>query len=326
MILADKIIILRKRSGWSQEELAYQLNVSRQAVSKWEGAQSIPDMNKILHMSELFGVSTDYLLKDELEEEEFGDVQTNDSDLRLITMEEATEYLELRRQASKKIALATMLCILSPFPLILLIGLQEFGHIAITENVSIAIGLIILILTVAVAVGMFVYAGSTTSKYEFIEKNPFETQYGVKGMVTEAKEAFHATYTKGNILGVTLCILSVLPIFLGLTFPEDSVAMMIAVSILLVIVSFGVFILILVGVPWESYRKLLQEDEYSKKSKDKNKIEEAVSSIYWLIIVGIYLTYSFITFNWDYSWIIFPIAGILYAIISVIMSFIIEDK
>lgn len=67
MILADKIIDLRKKAGWSQEELAQQLGVSRQSVSKWEGAQSIPDIDKILQMSRIFGVSTDYLLKDEIE-------------------------------------------------------------------------------------------------------------------------------------------------------------------------------------------------------------------------------------------------------------------
>ena len=62
MILADKIIKLRKKNGWSQEELAEKMNVSRQAVSKWEGAQTIPDLGRILQLSELFGVTTDYLL------------------------------------------------------------------------------------------------------------------------------------------------------------------------------------------------------------------------------------------------------------------------
>lgn len=59
---------LRKRNGWSQEELAQQLGVSRQSVSKWESMASMPDIQKIMSMSELFGVSTDYLLKDELED------------------------------------------------------------------------------------------------------------------------------------------------------------------------------------------------------------------------------------------------------------------
>lgn len=61
MILADKIINLRKKAGWSQDELASKLNVTRQSVSKWEGAQSIPDMERIVQMSRLFGVTTDYL-------------------------------------------------------------------------------------------------------------------------------------------------------------------------------------------------------------------------------------------------------------------------
>ena len=64
MILAEKIMSLRKRAGWSQEELASQLGVSRQSVSKWESALSIPDIAKITQLSELFGVTTDYLLKD----------------------------------------------------------------------------------------------------------------------------------------------------------------------------------------------------------------------------------------------------------------------
>lgn len=68
MLLSEKIMSLRKRNGWSQEELAQQLGVSRQSVSKWESMASMPDIQKIMSMSELFGVSTDYLLKDELEE------------------------------------------------------------------------------------------------------------------------------------------------------------------------------------------------------------------------------------------------------------------
>ena len=67
MILAEKIAQLRKQNGWSQEELANRLQVSRQAVSKWEGGASIPDLDKILKLSALFEVTTDYLLKDTLE-------------------------------------------------------------------------------------------------------------------------------------------------------------------------------------------------------------------------------------------------------------------
>lgn len=70
MILAEKISEERKKNGWSQEELAEKLSVSRQSVSKWESGQSVPDLNRILEMARIFGVTTDYLLKDEIEEAE----------------------------------------------------------------------------------------------------------------------------------------------------------------------------------------------------------------------------------------------------------------
>ena len=94
MILADKIVRLRKKNGWSQEELAEQLQVSRQAVSKWEGAQSVPDLGRILQMSALFGVTTDYLLKEEIEEEEAAEITAGN--LRRVTLEEANAYLDWR--------------------------------------------------------------------------------------------------------------------------------------------------------------------------------------------------------------------------------------
>ena len=65
MNLADKITALRRQRGLSQEELADMLDVTRQSVSKWEGGQSVPDIQKILQLSAIFKVSTDYLLKDE---------------------------------------------------------------------------------------------------------------------------------------------------------------------------------------------------------------------------------------------------------------------
>ena len=133
MILADKIIALRKKAGWSQEELAEQLGVSRQAVSKWEGAQSVPDMERILQMSKVFGVTTDYLLKDELEAEEYA-ASEPDTELHRVTMEDAARYLDLRKAAAPKMALATFLCITSAIPLLLLGAWSESTNAPITRR------------------------------------------------------------------------------------------------------------------------------------------------------------------------------------------------
>ncbi|MDE6092098.1 MAG: helix-turn-helix domain-containing protein, partial [Ruminococcus sp.] len=118
MILADKIIELRKKAGMSQDELAEQMDVSRQSVSKWESAQSIPDLNKILKLSQIFGVSTDYLLKDDFEEsaQEVSETVTDSKPLRRVSMEEANRFLAVNERSAFKTALGVAMCILSPVP------------------------------------------------------------------------------------------------------------------------------------------------------------------------------------------------------------------
>ena len=161
MILADKIIDLRKKAGWSQEELADKLGVSRQSVSKWEGAQSIPDMNKILQLSELFGVSTDYLLKDSLEapEPQAAPADADAEGATFVSMEEANAFLNHKAESAPRIALGVLLCILSPITLILLGGAQDTGRLPLTEMQAAMIGLIVLLLMVAGAVLLFVLNG-----------------------------------------------------------------------------------------------------------------------------------------------------------------------
>ena len=65
MTLCEKLIDLRRKAGLSQEQMAQQLDVSRQAVSKWETGESLPDTNKLLAIGRLLGVTVDYLLDDE---------------------------------------------------------------------------------------------------------------------------------------------------------------------------------------------------------------------------------------------------------------------
>ena len=129
MIFADKLIKLRKKSGWSQEELANQMNVTRQSVSKWEGAQSIPDLEKIIRLSELFGVSIDYLLKDEIEEAEQIDYTEDTPQVRSVSIEEAFNFLRIKEMTAKWIAYGVLLCILSPICLLVLGQLMKYQNI-----------------------------------------------------------------------------------------------------------------------------------------------------------------------------------------------------
>ena len=173
MILADKIVSLRKKAGWSQEDLAEKLGVTRQSVSKWEGAQSVPDMDKVVMMSRLFGVTTDYLLKDELEEEApCAAAEDADTPLRRVSMEQASAYLALRRAAAPKIAVATALCVLSPVTLILLGGMSEVSRFGISENAAAGIGLCVLLVLVAVAVSIFLRTAAQVQEFKFLEEEP----------------------------------------------------------------------------------------------------------------------------------------------------------
>ena len=174
MILADKIIENRKKNGWSQEELANRLGVSRQSVSKWESAQAVPDLKKILQLAEAFGVTTDYLIKDEIEEKPELELAPVDKGLeetvRSVSMEEASSFLEYNESSSRLISTGVMVCILSPVVLILLAGLAEQGRIAMDVSVAEAAGTALLLIMVAAAVGVFIREGMRGKKYEYLER------------------------------------------------------------------------------------------------------------------------------------------------------------
>ncbi|MBQ6949029.1 MAG: helix-turn-helix transcriptional regulator, partial [Firmicutes bacterium] len=172
MKLADKIMTLRRQQGWSQETLAEKLDVTRQSVSKWESAQSVPDLDKILALSELFGVTTDYLLKEDSSDDEIAGnrfaepVVERNSDARLVDLPEAKEFLELKRQSASKIAAATALCILCPIPLMILMALVEEHVISMSEDAAGALGVILLLGMVAAAVAVFIRWGMKLQAYE----------------------------------------------------------------------------------------------------------------------------------------------------------------
>ena len=325
MILADKIIELRKKEGWSQEELAEKLSVTRQSVSKWEGAQSIPDLDKVVQMSRLFGVTTDYLLKDELEESQPAECDAAPV-LRRVTMAQASDYLALRRAAAPKMALATMLCVFSPIALIGLGGLSELSvsAVRITEDAAGGIGLCVLIVLVAIAVALFISCGNKAKEYDFLEKEPFETEYGVTGMVKERQKAFRPAYDRMNLIGTMLCILSVLPLFAAAFSGRDFLAVM-AVCVLLALVGIGTYFFVYGGTVNGAMEKLLEEGDYTRDEKSRKNITGPVSVIYWLVVTAIFVLYTFGP-NGNgqprYSWIIWAVAGVLYGAVMAVIRLI----
>ena len=322
MILADKIIDLRKKNGWSQEELAEKLGVSRQAVSKWESAQAIPDLGRVLAMADLFSVTTDYLLRDENEAPTPAAVEdgASESSVRRVSMEEASAFLALCRKQAPTRALAVSLCVLSPIPLLMILSRTGEGPAA---GVGSIIGVVILLLLVVAAVVIFLRQGMESKEYEYLEQEDIETAYGVSGMVKEKQAAYRETCTRGIIVGVVLCILSVIPVLLG-TLAADSAAaperiMLPCVSLLLAMVAVAVYLFVRVGMVQGSFQRLLQgsfqrlleEGDYTREGK--RAARSPIVPIYWCLVTAAYLAWSFITMAWDRTWIVWPVAGVLFA-------------
>lgn len=322
MILADKIINERKKNGWSQEELAEKLSVSRQSVSKWEGAQSVPDLSKVLQMANLFGVSTDYLLKDEIEPEviavstELQTMSESEPPVRKVSMEEVQEFLSMKEKVSPIIATAVSLFILCPVPLIFMAGLTEYDKWSLSDTVSGAIGLITLLLLVAIGVALCMIFGSREEEYKFLETEDFETEYGVTGLIKEKKAEFKDTYNILMAVGVIMCILSPVPLLIAAFLEAPDFILVSTVCLLLIIVATAVHLFIRIGSTMESYQLLLREGEYTLNKKRANKKMERISSIYWSIILAIYLLISFTKMNWGISWVIWPVAGVFYAAVE----------
>jgi len=313
MIFADKLIRLRKKNGMSQEELAEKMNVSRQAVSKWEGAQSVPDLEKILQLGELFGVTTDYLLKDEIEDEEFVGKDLSEG-VRKVTLAEANEFLELRKKASVRIAAATFINFIAVTQLIIFGGTTTLPKPPFSENTAAVLGMAVLLVLAAAAMGIYLYTGAQSRHFEFLEKEPFETEYGVVGMVRERQKAFRSTYVRSNIIGACLCVVSPVSLFLGALTKSDFVRVLLLAATIL-IAGVGVIFFITAGVREMSMRKLLQEDDYISRRKRGKRLSGRITPIYWSIAAAVYLVWLFVDGNSpeSRSWMVFPVAGVLFA-------------
>ena len=319
MILADKIIDLRKKNGWSQEELAEKLEVSRQSVSKWESAQSAPDMKRILMMSELFGVSTDYLLKDNIEVPS-GGVEadtTGPAEEQLpekrVSMQDANGFLDYRNSKSNRIGIGVLLCILSPVPLMLL---AEAGAGA-------RIGLLAIFIMVAAAVILFVLDRLADGPFMDYVTSVLDTEYDVTGLVKERREKYRRTHTYLLAGGIALCVAAVIPLILFSTPIEDgegfSLKNTYPLAAVLILVGLGVFCIVKTNIIWGSYTILLEEGEFSKEAKAEAHNNRLISSIYWTAATVIYLLWSFVTFDWGTTWIVWPIAGVAYGLLEAIL-------
>lgn len=298
MILAEKIMELRKKKGWSQEQLGERLEISRQSVSKWESGASIPDLDKIVKMSHIFSVSTDYLLKDELESPQEGTQTDTASEPengcgalngRSVTLEEANKYMDMAKQSAKGTALGTFLCILSPVCLLLISGFLQDGRIRMSDERAGAAGLIILLVLVLAGVALLVTEGMKLSGFRYLDEEGISLKYGVRGIVEKRREDFEQTHRRCTVLGVALCIISVIPLMTVGTFVDNDIYSIMCFALLIVFAAVAVYLFVWSGCIYGSFRKLLQEGEYAKEKKAIKKRTAFLNGVYWAGVLAAFL-------------------------------------
>ncbi|MBE5881473.1 MAG: hypothetical protein E7289_04095 [Lachnospiraceae bacterium] len=235
-----------------------------------------------------------------------------------VSLEEAKQYCKDNAKAAILYGIATMLCVFSPVLLLLVGGLQEEMRFA--DSIVVAGGLVPLLLLVACGVVMFIVTGISMGKYDKYEKEVLFLDYSTKQFLEAQRESEKVRFALQIAAGVFLCIVSVMPMLIvGSLELESELPSVFTILVMLAIVAVASFLFVSAGVKSDSYHVLLQEEEYAADRKRKGSALHIFDSIYWPVVTFIYLAWSFITMEWHITWIIWPVAGVLSAVIESIL-------
>lgn len=347
MNLAEKIIMLRKQKGWSQEALAERMEISRQSISKWELGTAVPELDKILKLSELFDVSTDYLLKDEIEalpgkcsgkhpaetnaspeyissENKTDYTETESKKAAYISRTDAVAFMEVRKQASKPMGIAIALFILSPICLILLAG--NYKILSVPEDLAAGIGVAILLFLVMIGVSILIFQDSKLSKYKYLETENLELETNTAETVRNRQKEYEPTNRNYTIIGVALCILAAIPVILAGCLNAGDAVTSFCTGFLLLWIAIAVYCFVSSSMITGSFDQLLQENDYTPENKEINERIKYFPEIYWCIITSLFFAFGFMNNSWEKTGYIWPIAGILYVAVLGIVKTILRKK
>lgn len=237
--------------------------------------------------------------------------------LRMVSRQEAEEYMTLSKKTSKWIALGVALCIWSPIPLLFFGGVDSYVK-RLSELSLVIVGLIPLFVMIGIAVAILIYNGMKMEKYDYMKKERIQIDGSLEKDLAGMTEEENLAFAKRIIIGVLLCIFSVIPVLVAGSLPEDSVLQAMSVVLLLLMIGIAVAIMIIGGTRKECIKVLRQEGDFSVRGKEEKKLIDRIAGVYWTVITVIYLMWSIFTMHWGFTWVIWPIAGILFGAIAAI--------
>ena len=189
------------------------------------------------------------------------------------------------------------------------------------NKVYLAVGLGLLFILIAFAVYLFVMTGIANEKYKIFDKKVVKLDPHNKMLIQKAKENHRPVLLRKISIGVGQILLAVAALTVaGVLFEDNEAVLVCLVCLLLLIIGISVWLFISGGAIQSAYDKLLNEGDYTAERRKSESVMQRWASPYWILIVVVYLAWSFVTSSWDKSWIIWPIAGVLFGLISAIVQ------
>ncbi len=282
MKFSENLVKLRKEQGWSQEQLAERLEVTRQTIYKWESGQSYPEMDRLMMLSELFHCTIDDLIK----------VGINTD-----TLQKKKEYDAFYNKYAKSTAIGVGLILLGVSMMFLLFGL--FGE------VSYLFPVMALLLFVLVAVALFIYYG--TQEEEFKKNIPADANY----YDSSEKREFSKKMGLAMTISVSLIFIGIILFVSLVEFAFENPFYPLA--LLMLIIAVAVYMMVYYGM-------LSDKLKMEPKPKKQSAIVEKLNSVIMMIATVVFLLLGFLQGAWHPAWVAFPIGGILCGIVSVVFQ------
>ncbi len=264
--------------------------------------QVIAEFGNLDELAEVLG------LEAEMKNQSKDDVQR-----RKVTLEEAKEYIGICTKKGFYRSLGIFLCIIASIGPIICDALET----------SETAGVVSMFACIAIAVGFFIVAANMDNEWEFIKKEPCQVDLMTADYLKNEKKRNLSTYTIQRTIGVVLCVLCFVPVVIMDSYPVLSD---ISAAILLVMVGIGVFLIVSSASLMGAITQLLNLNDSTKvageyvKTKDGktyiNDTAKVVMTVYWKIVLCIYLVWSFLTFDWHFTWIVWPIGAAVHGILN----------
>jgi len=230
-----------------------------------------------------------------------------------ISIEEVSEYLENKRKASNMTAVGVMLCIGSVIPLLSLLALVGQNYINMSNKEATAVGLIALFGLLVVAVGLFLRANYFGLDLEKASRDKLQLENGGKRLFAEELDKYKHTHLRRVTFSVAMIVLSVVPLITVSILTDNGWLALWMVNLMLLLIGFGVFIILPTTNHYTALRFILEiGDPIPEKSKQLKRTEK-VAAIYWPLVTAGYIGWSLWTMAWGTSWIIWPVAAMVFA-------------